>query len=259
MKKNKSASIIILNIILILAIIILGFCGYSLFCTYNNYKEEQNYWAQIETNAITIKENVAANSESTAEKTFADNTQVLYSYLLNINSDCVGYIIIPGTKVSYPIVKSKDNKDYLDISFDKAPNHSGSIFMDYRCNSDFNDVCTIIYGHNMKDGSMFRTLNEYVAEDYYLNHKQVLISTKTTNSFKTYNIISAYITTQDDLETYRIDFTDSADYTDFLSLIKNKSLYDTGIDIDNTKRVILLSTCRGNNNSRFVVWLQESN
>ena len=87
-------------------------------------------------------------------ETFAVNFDVLR----DINPDCVGWIEIPGTNISYPIVQGRDNDHYLRLNFEGKYSVGGVIFLDHRCDSDFDRTNTIIYGHNMRDGSMFGSL-----------------------------------------------------------------------------------------------------
>ena len=78
-----------------------------------------------------------------------------------MNGDIVAWIQIPGIGVDYPVVQGKDNEHYLHYTFDGKANKAGSIFLDYRNRADFTDSKVILYGHNMKDGSMFSNLKKY--------------------------------------------------------------------------------------------------
>ena len=88
--------------------------------------------------------------------------QVDWANLKAINEDIIGWIQIEGTEISYPIVKGIDNSYYLNHTVQKTYNIAGSIFLDYRNERDFSDSKNIIYGHNMKDGSMFHVLRNYL-------------------------------------------------------------------------------------------------
>ena len=88
--------------------------------------------------------------------------------------DVKGYIEIKGTNINYPIVQSTDNDYYLNHLPNGEKNKMGSIYLDYR-NNDFEDENTIIYGHNMNDGTMFSELENYKKQDYYEKHQEYLI------------------------------------------------------------------------------------
>ena len=87
--------------------------------------------------------------------------QVDFNGLKAINPEVIGWIQIEGTSISYPIMKGKDNDYYLKHTFEGNYNAAGSIFIDYTNNSNFEDCNTIIYGHNMKNGSMFGLLRKH--------------------------------------------------------------------------------------------------
>lgn len=93
------------------------------------------------------------------------------SALQRINSDVIGWILIPGTDVNYPLLHTTDNSTYLHTAWDGSYNQAGSIFMETRTNPDMEDFNTIIYGHNMRNGSMFATLMRYKDAQYPLDYR----------------------------------------------------------------------------------------
>lgn len=90
-----------------------------------------------------------------------------------INEDIVAWIQIPGIGVDYPVVQGEDNEYYLHHTFRKEVNKAGSIFLDYRNRADFTEQRVIIYGHNMKDGSMFHVLRKFQDIDFYREHEEI--------------------------------------------------------------------------------------
>lgn len=170
-----------------------------------------------------------------------------------VNPDVIGWIELPDSKIDYPILRGTDNERYLNETYDGKYSSSGSIFMDFRCSFDSSNV--VIYGHNMKNGSMFRALNNYVEEEFYNGHRAYKIYTE-EDGCKDYEIISCYITDAYS-DAYKIAFDGQEDYESWIEEIVGKSLYE-GMEADAHKNVITLSTCRGtNSNVRFVVHLQE--
>ncbi len=101
--------------------------------------------------------------------------EVDFDSLTGINDDIIAWIYIPDTNVSFPVLKGKDNQQYLYQSYEKEYLTAGSIFIDYRCRRSFSDRHTVIYGHNMHNGSMFGSLKKYEDESYKDEHPYVYI------------------------------------------------------------------------------------
>lgn len=98
-----------------------------------------------------------------------------FETLRDINPDIVGWIKIPGTKIDYPVVQGKDNEEYLHKTFSKKQNRSGSVFLDVNCKKDFSSDNSVIYGHHMKDGSMFAELVKFRDPVFVKRHKRILL------------------------------------------------------------------------------------
>ncbi len=172
------------------------------------------------------------------------------------NADTVGWILLPDSKINYPIVKSKDNTEYLTTTFDGQSSNSGAIFLDMYCENDFSNQNSIIYGHNMKNGSMFRALNNLTDKEYFWRHHIFCIDTG--NGFEEYEIISCYETTENDLTSWQIGFESQEAYGAWLKNVVGRCTYDC-VDYDVTKNTVTLSTCRGQSGGpgRFIVHLQK--
>ena len=84
--------------------------------------------------------------------------------------DSIGWIYIPDTNIDYPIMQSGDNDYYAHRATDGSYLYAGSLFMDYRCSSDFSDFNSVIYGHNMGNGTMFADIPNYENEEFFMNH-----------------------------------------------------------------------------------------
>ena len=173
--------------------------------------------------------------------------------LAKINNELVGWIRIENTLINYPVVKTSDNKKYLKTAFDKSKSNSGCIFMDYRCDGRWTSLVTMLHGHNMKNGTMFHTLHSYRSYAYYKEHP--FIKVFTFYGIKEYQVLGACVCVADD-PLYDIEIDSSEEYIDYLTHLDNISFYDTEIEYDNNKRILLLSTCYGKND-RFVVFAQE--
>ena len=158
----------------------------------------------------------------------------IWTHLESINKDIIGWLKIDDTPIDYPIVKGNDNQEYLHTSFNKKYSLSGSIFMDYRNNSLFQDNITIIYGHNMNNDTMFSSLVKYENKSYFENHLQGSIQTK-HNNFKL-NIFAVSKVSIYDLDIYSL--TNTQEY--LLNILKGKAIYYHDINPNN---LIILSTC----------------
>lgn len=102
-------------------------------------------------------------------------SEIDFDELRAINEDIVAWIQIPRIGVDYPVVQGKDDEPYLHYTFDGIANKAGSIFLDYRNRADFTDSKVILYGHNMKDGSMFSNLKKYQDADFRKEQGKVLL------------------------------------------------------------------------------------
>ena len=174
-----------------------------------------------------------------------------FESLWNINDDIVGWIYIPGTKVNYPIVQGYNNDQYLYRMIDGAYNSSGSIFMDYRNESDFSNRHTIIYGHHMNNGSMFSDLLNYKEQKYFDEHPVALIITPDQNY--TLEFFTGYVADTRDSAWDRSFSSDEA-YGNWLRSIGKKSRFYINIIPEASDRVVTLSTCSYEfDDARFVM------
>lgn len=174
-----------------------------------------------------------------------------FTALREVNDDVLGWILIPNTRLSYPLLQGEDNDYYLDRTWKKSRNSVGAIFMEWRSSPDLSDFNTIIYGHRMNNRSMFGILHNYDDRDYWVKHRCVYITDD--NGSHTYEIFAAYevAVTSD---TYRIVFEDDQKKQEFLDFCQAQSVIDTGVVPNVWDQVLTLSTCTGDgHNTRWVV------
>lgn len=163
-----------------------------------------------------------------------------FEALFAINPDIIGWIQIPGTVVDYPVVQVWDNDTYLHTTFEGRRNASGAIFADYRSASDFSDPNTLIYGHKMKNGTMFALLTDYLQPSFYEAHPTLTVYTSDAEYH--YEIFSVYVTAPDD-PAYTLDYPDADSFADYLDEVKARSQMHTDVAVDATDVIITLSTC----------------
>lgn len=167
------------------------------------------------------------------------------------NSQVLGWILIPGTTISYPLLYGSDNSYYLNHAWDKSYSFVGSIFLDYRNSSDWSDFNTIIYGHNMRDSSMFATLQAYTDPAYFQDHPLIYITDGQT--VRQYNIFAAYEVYEEGL-TYTRQFDSPEEKQQFIDTSLKQSYYNTGVQPTVEDHIITLSTCTGRGSkSRWIV------
>ena len=110
--------------------------------------------------------------------------EVDFAALREINPDIVAWIYIEGTKINYPIVQGEENSYYLKHLFSGEWNGSGCIFLDFRNDASFADRHSIIYGHHMKNGTMFTDLDKYKKQEFFDEHPVALLITPDKNTIK---------------------------------------------------------------------------
>lgn len=223
--------------------------GYKLFFEAGDYKKIQELYKK--TNNIYVFNEYNSGTEVVSQdikwEGFAD---VDIASLRMENEDIVGWIYFESEDISYPILYSGDNTTYLRRTYTGRSAHAGSIFMDEDNNSDFSDAHTIIYGHNMKDLSMFGRLKYYkLDEDYIKDHEYFQVITE--NKKYRYKIIS-YKEVEGNDQIYTIYKTGDSEFEGFIRNILQKGNYANNTDqLKASDHLITLSTC--SNDKRFVV------
>ena len=150
------------NILLIICIFIFCISTWKLYGYYRSYKKAKDTYSKI------AKENV---------KISKNERKIDFKKLKSQNQDIAGWIYIRGTTIDYPIVQGKDNEEYLHQDFNKKKSSSGTIFLDNNCKKDFTSDNNIIYGHHMKNGTMFAQLLKFREKSFLKTHNEIMIFT----------------------------------------------------------------------------------
>ena len=251
-QKKKKQSDVLLTIALIAAIVVFCYAAFNLYHIYTEYKKGTDEYNQIEEMAVTERD---ADSAEVAgpNAQLKPPIEVDFDKLKSVNEDVVGWIYVDALPdISYPIVKGKDNQTYLHQTYEKNYNFAGTIFVDYENSGDFSDCNTLVYGHNMKNGSMFGHLKKFREDDkLYKQDKYFWILTPERNY--RYEIISAY-TTGVNSDTYTLFKGPGEEFEKYLETIKGYSEIQTDdTDLTIKDKIVTLSTCTGNESTRFVV------
>lgn len=185
-----------------------------------------------------------------ADPVMEEMAQINLEALREVNPDVLGWIRIPDTKIDYPFLQGEDNDYYLKHTWQGKKNAVGSIFLEHLSSPDMTDYHTIVYGHNMLNGSMFAGLTRFSSEKYWEEHPYVYILTE--EGVWRYEIFSSYKAAIDSL-TYAIGFDNPNTKGNFLRHALQSSKYDTGIVPEETDRILTLSTCSGGKSTRWVM------
>ena len=242
-KKKKKKAGIFSTIILVVALAVFCFSAFQLFKILKGYHDGRSEYDKVRKLAVEEK-------KGDGEDQFSVN----FDELMKMNPDTIGWIRFhpEPSQISYPIVKGKDNSEYLKKTFSANENTLGAIFLNVDNNADFMDKNTIIYGHRMKDGSMFRHLQDYEEKSFWESNPYFYIYTPDGREI-TYHIYSAG-QVEDTSDTYLTSFESGEAYQSFLNMTKEASLYDTGVELNAQSAIVTLSTCTSaSDNHRFVV------
>lgn len=239
-KKNKGSFPVFF--ILIIAIAVFCVSAFQLFKIVKGYMDGSGEYEEIQS--------LALESDGEPEGGF----QVNFDELTAINPDTIGWIrFYPQPEIiSYPLVQAEDNDKYLHKTFSANENTLGAIFLNTENNPDFSDKNSIIYGHRMKNGSMFRHLEDYKDQGFWQDNQYFYIYTIDGREI-VYHIYSVG-TVKDTSDTYLTSFASNEDYQKFLDMTKQTSEYDTGVEVSKADTIVTLSTCtKASDNHRFVV------
>lgn len=182
----------------------------------------------------------------------ANFINVNLNYYTQKNPETVAWIQVNGTKVKYPVVQHRDNNYYLEHDFYQNKTINGWVFGDYRDNFETFNNNTIIYGHNLINGTMFGTIPNLLNSSWFNNpnNHYIKLSTKTTNSiWKIFSVYKIEPTT----DYLQVKFNSIKAYQEFLNTITERSVYNFNIDTNYTDKIITLSTCDNIGTHRVVV------
>ena len=231
----------VLNLLLIVCTGVFCFSGWKLFSALYEYKKGETNYEAILNQAVTFPKEEEEDFGEQANQAEEILPIIDWASLKEINSDYIGWLYIPDTRIQYPIVQGADNEYYLTHTFDKTANSCGAIFMDMDNQSDFSSDNTLLHGHNMKNGSMFGTLRKYKDQAHWEQHPYIWIIKEHTAA--KYEIFSTEVTDVFS-DVYTLEFGSEESFQKFLNNRKNAwSSYETGVDVTTSDKILTLSTC----------------
>ncbi len=246
MFKNKNAVLRTLLLLVFSAVFLFSLSKIVLIL--HDYSENKTLYNTF-SDAYTITISTAAATPSPTETKTVPIT-VDFDALKAQNPDVVGWVYCENTPINYPVLQSDDNDYYLQRMINQKSNPAGSIFMDYRSSEDMSSLNTIIYGHNMKNDTMFGTLTDYYNQAYYEAHPVFWYITPTADY--EIELLLGYVT--DDVSEAYTDFTTAEELTAYLKKAKTKSTFASTSEISDISQIITLSTCSyEHQTARYVV------
>ena len=271
-KRTKTLGDVIRLIVMLAALAVFLYSGYTLYGFYKEYKKSSDEYDNLENSYAADQEQESENIDNLEDDdalqsisgqevrtVFEDGEEktlpvlknpIDFTQLLSVNSDIVGWLRIRALDISYPVVQGKDNDYYLHRTFEKTDNFAGCLFVNSYNMGDFTDQNTIIYGHNMKNGSMFGKLKNFNDPEVFKKSRYFWIFTP--DFIYQYRIFSASVVDKKWL-SYKICFTDD-EFDQFISRAYSNSVVDNqDVTVTKEDRIVTLSTCTGDDSTRFVV------
>ncbi len=231
--KRSILPMILIAIGAVCLIVALAIAGFKVF----EYTDASGRYEKIE-EAAGIDASTQQNIKVVEEELVG--LDIDWDALKTINPQVVGWILIPDTKVNYPIVQADDNAYYLDHLFDGSSSKVGAIFLDAESDSLLNGKNNIIYGHNMNDGSMFADITRYVDSSYFDQHRTIYIATPEMN----YQLEAQFAFVCDaGTQIAQFDFSDDEHFANFIDGLLQGASVSRVEDISQIDSLFCLATC----------------
>lgn len=247
-KKQNKINNVLLSFVVILLIGVLIFSTIKVI----KYIVDNNENEKIEEEISDLVEYVEETTNNEEQEENNNKYNIDFATLKEKNSDTVGYLKVNGTDIENVVVKGKDNSYYLKHNFNKKYNTAGWIFADYHNKLDGTDRNIIIYGHNMRNNTMFGTLKNVLNEEWKDVEENRFITFITEKDSYIYEVFSVY---QIEAEDYYIttNFNNDEEFLRFANTLKSRSKYNFDVDIKEEDSILTLSTCANNNKYRVIV------
>lgn len=244
MRKNIYRIILAISlIVMIVAVVNIVILSREYQAGINEYKALEQYVEVVDNMKPTQKEETEEDAEEVVkESVIPVSLQIDYTQLKTINEDFVGWIYYEPLELSYPIVRGNDNEYYTHYTFENESNSSGAIFMDFLNRPNFEDFNTIIYGHNMRNGTMFGSLKKLLNDNSIIEENPYFYIFTEDRAFM-YEIASVYITNSESA-TYDLIETEE-DQSNYIEYIKGVSTWSWDKEIVPQDKIVTLSTCHG--------------
>ena len=254
-RKRKTVRAILIALCAVLVCVFV-WSGYKILSTVLDYNKAGKTYNDIASNYASITATPAPTAlpegegdpdqpAPTADPSFSPlRGSIDFAGLQESNSEYAAWIYSEGTPINYPIMFPKNDSEgnyyYIDHMPNGASSASGTLFMDYRNASDFSDQNTCIYGHNMKNGTMFATLHSYGETGYYEQHPVIYLSTPNANY--RIDVIAGFVTEPTSF-AYARNFDNVEQFQAQVQLYRELSDFDSEVEVADDDKLVTLSTC----------------
>ena len=225
MAKKKRKGDMLYKFVMTMLVIIILFSLYNIGMILYEYYQGSSQYEEVQQIAKTEK---------------VEDEGIDFGALQEINKDVKAWIYLKDTVIDYPVLQTTNNDYYLYRMFNGEENGAGSIFIDYRNEKPFEDFVTVLHGHRMKDGSMFKPLVQYSDPEFYENHKVIEITTP-EQKYDCEVFAAATIPAVSDF--YQFYFYTEEDKLNYLSRLDAINEMDTGVEVGPDDRIVMMSTC----------------
>lgn len=262
---------VLTTIIIIVAACAAVYAGWNLYKIYRQYKIGVDEYKELQELAESERVTNGMDDSKTSNKTLGDEfgdvsldlaeqeTEIVFEEmenpidfdsLLAINKDVIGWLEMGAIGISYPVAQAEDNDFYLHQTIQKTYNFAGSIFMECLNSPNFGDRNSILYGHNMQNGSMFGMLSRY--RDQAVYDKDPTFWIYTPDFIYQYEIFACSEVELSN-DCYQISFLSKDSFEKFIEKMVAQSAVKYGVPVESTDMVLTLSTCTGNSATRCIV------
>lgn len=244
---------IVLGVLFFILFAVLIVSTLNLLKVIGEYRQAADTYQSIQEQYVSTEqsEDTAVADEYTPTESEAIPISIDFPALLEMNKDIVGWIYCPDTVINYPVVQGKDNNEYLRHDLNGKYLISGTVFVDYRNETVGSDSNYILYGHNMKDDTMFGSIVKYKDQSYFDSHPIMYYLTP-DKSFKI-ELLAGYVTPRDS-EVYNNSFGTQEPLDKFMESAIKKSTFKSNAEYVVEDKLITLSTCSYEySNARYVI------
>lgn len=249
-KATKKSSSKAYTVVMLIGLALIIFACVNLVRIIGNYYKSNKIYGDLNDKYVTETSEQVEGTEAAEEAPWYTLASVDLKALQQENPEVCGWLYFENEKISYPIMYSGDNEKYLRTTWDGQSASAGSIFLEEANSPDFNDSHTLIYGHNMKDLSMFGRLKYYKEkDDYYADHQFFQIFTG--DMIYRYQIFG-YEDIDPNSFVYTVPYGENEEFQSFIDQLYKLSYKDTGVSAKSVNKIVTLSTCSSGDN-RFVV------
>ena len=243
---RKKGNTVLAGLIICLLLVFLAAAG-KLFGAYLKYQKGDVSYEKLQEYVQEPEEEESPESEKEKEEPKNRYLEIDFAGLKAVNPDVIAWIQIPALDISYPVVQGEDNDYYLKHSFEGESVNAGCIFMDCGASADWSDRNTFVFGHNMRDESMFGAFKNLLKGTASCEENPYFYI-YTEDKVYIYEIFSYYETksTSDRFAT----FTSDASYDDYVQWATEHSLYASDADLSDRGNIVSLSTCYGSSGTK---------